>query len=75
MTEPLTRAQREARDAFKRIDADKVLAENAQVDLAFHKNRERLKAERLAREAEARLTAKKRRGPGGRHSESERDLI
>ena len=59
MTEPLTRAQREAQDAFKRKDVDKVLTENAQAERAFHENRERLKAERIAREAEARLTAKK----------------
>ena len=59
MTVRLTKAQREARDAFKRIDADKVLAENAQAERAFHENRERLKAERLAREAEARLKAKR----------------
>ena len=59
MTKRLTQAQREARDAFKRIEADKVMAEHAKTELAFRENFERLKAERLAREAEARLKTKR----------------
>ena len=59
MTKRLTWAEHEARDAFKRIEAEKVLAEHAKTERAFHENRERLKAERLAREAEARLKAKR----------------
>ena len=48
-----TAAQREARKAFKEADAKVALSEYERTQEAFHANRERLKAERLAREAAA----------------------
>ncbi len=47
----LTRAQREARMAFRQVEAEKALTDHERTQKAFHENRERLKAERLAREA------------------------
>lgn len=48
-----TAAQREARKAFKEADAKVALSEYERTQRAFHANRERLRAERLAREAAA----------------------
>ena len=48
---PITKAEREARKAFRDIDARKALTEHEVAQRAFSANRERLKAERLAREA------------------------
>ena len=48
---PVTAAQREARKAFKEIEIPRALSEHQIKDKAFSENRERLKAERLAREA------------------------
>jgi hypothetical protein len=45
-------AEREARKAFKETDAVKVLTEHERTQKSFQENRERLKALRLAREAE-----------------------
>lgn len=42
---------REARKAFREVDAKKAMTEHEQAQAAFISNRERLKAERLAREA------------------------
>ena len=44
-------AEREARKAFKKADAVKALTEHERAQKAFHENRERLKALRLARAA------------------------
>jgi hypothetical protein len=49
----MTTAERNARKAFRQIDAEKAMSEHEKAQRAFHKNRERLKAERLAREAAA----------------------
>jgi hypothetical protein len=49
-----TRAEREARQAFRADEAKKGLTDYEKAQKEFHLNRERLKAERLAREAEAR---------------------
>lgn len=51
---PLTGAEREAQKAFKDVDAVKMLSERQMQERAFFENRDRLKAERLAREAKAR---------------------
>jgi hypothetical protein len=48
-SKPITKAERDARKAFRQVDAEKAMSEIAQK--AFHANRERLKAERLTREA------------------------
>jgi hypothetical protein len=48
---PLTPEQRQARDAARRVEAEKAMRDHEQAQRAFHANRERLKAERLAREA------------------------
>jgi len=50
---PLTPEQRQARDAARRIEAEKAMRDHEEAQKAFHANRERLKAERLAREAAA----------------------
>jgi hypothetical protein len=47
----LTPEQRKARDAARRADAEQAMREHEAAQRAFHENRERLKAERLAREA------------------------
>jgi hypothetical protein len=49
MTSP---AEREARKAFKDAEAAKAMTEYERAQKAFHENRERLRALRLAREAE-----------------------
>ena len=51
MTKPPTKAERDARKAFRQVDAKKALTEHEIAQKAFSNNRERLKAERLAREA------------------------
>jgi hypothetical protein len=48
---PLTKAEREARMAFRQVDAKKAMTEHEIAQKAFSANRERLKAERLTREA------------------------
>jgi hypothetical protein len=48
---PISKAEREARKAFRQVDAEKAITEHELAQKAFSKNRERLKAERLAREA------------------------
>ena len=51
--ERLTFEERKAKDAERRLDAQRALLEHQLAQEAFHKNRERLRAERLAREAAA----------------------
>jgi hypothetical protein len=53
----ITPAEREARKAFRQVDAEKAMTEHEIARKAFSNNRERLKTERLAREA-AELRAK-----------------
>jgi hypothetical protein len=48
---PITKAERDARKAFRQADAEKAMTEHEIAHNAFSANRERLKAERLAREA------------------------
>jgi hypothetical protein len=48
---PLTKAERDARKVFRQVDAAQAMSEYALAEKAFAQNRERLKAERLAREA------------------------
>jgi hypothetical protein len=45
-------AVRDAHKAFRQVDAEKAVTEHEIVQKAFSANRERLKAERLAREVE-----------------------
>jgi hypothetical protein len=52
-----TQAEREARKVFAAQEAGKALSEYEAAQRAFHANRERLKAERLAREAAASKTS------------------
>jgi hypothetical protein len=47
----ISKAEREARKAFRQVDAEKAITEQQLAQKAFSENRERLKAERLAREA------------------------
>jgi hypothetical protein len=48
---PINKAERDARKAFRKVDAEKAMTEHEIAQKAFSANRERLKAERLAREA------------------------
>jgi hypothetical protein len=48
---PIAKAERDARKAFRKVDAEKAMTEHEIAQKAFSTNRERLKAERLAREA------------------------
>ncbi len=48
----ITPAEREARKAFRQAEAAVALTEHERAQKAFQENRERLKAQRLAREAE-----------------------
>ena len=48
---PITKAERDARKVFRQVDAKQAMTEHAIAEKAFSANRERLKAERLAREA------------------------
>ena len=56
----MTPAEREARKLFRAAEASKAMTEHELSQKAFHENRERLKALRLAREAGA---AKPEAGP------------
>ena len=47
----ISAAAREAHKHFKTTEAEKALTDNEKAQETFHKNRERLKAERLARDA------------------------
>ncbi len=49
----ITRDEREARKVFRVAEAGKAMSEHEKKQKAFHDNRKRLKAERLAREAAA----------------------
>ncbi|MGY2903690.1 hypothetical protein ACVWVY_002711 [Bradyrhizobium sp. URHC0002] len=49
-----TPAEREARKAFRKVMTRNAMTDYEKAQKSFHDNRERLKAERLAREAEAR---------------------
>jgi hypothetical protein len=51
----LTSEERKARDAARRADAEQAMREHEAAQKAFYQNRERLKAERLAREAKGRV--------------------
>jgi outer membrane protein TolC len=53
----LTPAEREAQKVFAKREAEKVLSEYEAAQKALHANRERLKAERLAREAASKVPA------------------
>ena len=46
-----TSAEREAMKVFRQVNAEKPVSEHEKAQKAFHENRERLKAFRLAREA------------------------
>ena len=56
---PVSKAEREARKAFRHVEAEKAMSEHALAEKAFAQNRERLKAERLARETAAGPVPKK----------------
>jgi len=54
----MTKALRDAHKAFRQVDAEKAVTEHEIVQKAFSANRGRLKAERLAREAELKAKGK-----------------
>jgi len=47
----LTAAERDARKAFRKFEAEKAIRDHEKTQQAFNANRERLKTERLARES------------------------
>jgi hypothetical protein len=47
---PLTTEERKARDAQRRADAEQAMREHEAVQKKFYANKERLRAQRLARE-------------------------
>lgn len=49
----ISSAEREARKAFREVGAKTIVSDHEIAQTAFSQNRERLKAERLAREAAA----------------------
>ena len=59
----ITKAEREARKAFREVEAKKAISDHDVAQKAFYKNKERLKAERLAREAEAPTEPQAKRKP------------
>ncbi len=56
---PLTTEERKARDAQRRADAEQAMREHDVAQKKFYANKERLKAQRLAREG-----AEKQKGEG-----------
>jgi hypothetical protein len=60
---PMTQAEREARKAFRQVDAEKAITEHEIAQKVFSANRERLKAERLAREVAGMQIATKKAEP------------
>jgi hypothetical protein len=56
--EVITPAEREARKVFRAAEAKKALNDHEKAQKAFDENRERLKTQRLVREAEALKTKK-----------------
>jgi hypothetical protein len=59
----ITKAEREAQKAFRQVGAQVAMSEHALAQKAFAKNHERLKAERLAREAKTPPEPKAKRKP------------
>jgi hypothetical protein len=53
----VTPAEREALKVFRQVNTEKPVSEHERAQKAFHENRERLKALRLAREAAERAKA------------------
>ena len=51
--EPISRVEREARKAFRQVEAKQAMTDHDAAQKAFAKNHARLKGERLAREAAA----------------------
>ena len=60
---PISKAERAARKAFRELDAEKAMTEHEIAQKAFSANRERLKVERLAREAAGTSVASKKVKP------------
>jgi hypothetical protein len=56
---PMSKEEREARKPFRQVDAEVAMTDREAAQKTFSDNRERLRAERLAREAAAPPTPKK----------------
>ena len=63
-TASLTKEQRQARAAFRAVEAGKAMTDHEKSQRSFHDNRERLKAERLAREAASQRPNQRAKAPG-----------
>jgi hypothetical protein len=66
-TNQTARVLREANAAFKTIECNKPVTDYAKEQRSIHENRDRLKAERLAREAKS---GNRPKSKSGRHSKS-----
>jgi hypothetical protein len=62
-SKPLSKAERNARKAFREVDVGKAITEHEAEQKAFSANRQRLRAERLAREAAGTPVATKKAKP------------
>ena len=62
--QPMSKEERDANKAFRKVEAETAMSDHQAAEKAFAANRERLKAERLAREAAEppKTTKKKPRG-------------
>lgn len=58
-----TSAAREAQKAFRETEAEKAMTEHARAQKALHENYQRLRAERLAREASENRASRKNGPP------------
>jgi len=59
----LTREERKLRDLQRKADAELAMKEHQEAQRAFHANRERLKALRVAREEQALALSRRRAAP------------
>ncbi len=65
-TKPLTTEQRKARDAQRRVDAEQAMREHEVAQKKFYANKERLKAQRLARERAGQQAGDEKSAAGSR---------
>jgi hypothetical protein len=65
-TKPISKAERDARKTFRKLDAEKAMTEHEIEQKAFSANRERLKAERLTRRPPRRRLRPRKPRPRGR---------
>jgi hypothetical protein len=65
-SKPLTPEQRKERDAQRRADAEQAMREHEAAQKKFYANKERLKAQRLAREQAEEQPSEEKEAPASR---------